>query len=454
MTVVGMGRTAMGLVRLLCAKEARPCISEIADGPHLEPFKDELAERGVAFECGGHRDAAFEGASLVIPSPGVSPQIEPIRRAVASGIPITSEIEFAYAYCPCPILAVTGTNGKTTTTELLRDLIAGCGSSVLLAGNNALPFSEAVLEDPAPDYMVLEVSSYQLELIERFRPWIGAVLNVTPDHLSRHHTLEAYSAVKQRLFMNLGANDHAVFNAGDERVRAMAPSQTAGPGEDLPTEWAFSVEGRLESGVWVDDCEIRYGDERIANTADIALLGKHNLENALAALAMMRAGGFAWADVTRGLAQFRGIEHRIEHVATIDGADFYNDSKSTNFASMKAALESFSRPVVLIAGGRGKGDDFSLVEPAITEGVTTLIAIGEEARNLRKALHGKIKTKGAKDMKDAVLKAAGAIRRGDVVLLSPGCASFDMYDSFEERGRVFKECVKVLERCRDIGERM
>ncbi len=434
-TVVGLGRTSRALVRLLLREGARPYVTDRADHPRLAPFREELEALGVPCECGGHTARAFEGAAVVIPSPGVPPTLPPIAEARAAGAEVVGEMEFAFAYCRSRLLAVTGTNGKTTTTELLRALVASCGHSVLLAGNNALPLSEAVQVEPAPEYIVLEVSSYQLETAQRFRPWIGAVLNVTPDHLARHGTLEAYAAAKARMFANQGPEDFAVVNHDDPWVRDMARDSRA-------SRWSFSLTERVEPGLWLDGDRIRQGDEVCTTTADTLLPGRHNLENVLCALTMIRAGGFDKARVVEGLRGFRGVEHRIEHVARIEGVDFYNDSKSTNIDSLKVALESFSTSVVLIAGGEGKGTDYRVLRDLVAIRVSKLITLGEDAPKLEEAFGDLVPFERAADMDDAVDRAAAAASPGRAVLLSPACASFDMFDDFEHRGRVFKEAVR------------
>ena len=432
--VVGMGETCIALVRLLLREGAHPFVTESNNGPKIAGRSRELDALGVSYEVGGHTTTAFAGADLVISSPGVSPRIAPIQQAVAEGADVIGEMEFAYSFCDSRVLAVTGTNGKTTTTELLRALVAACGHSVVLAGNNAFPFSAAVMLEQAPEFIVLEVSSYQLETAQCFRPWIGAVLNITPDHLARHGNLDHYASVKARMFMNQQRGDVAVINHDDPLVRDMAL-------HSLASVWPFSLGTRLEAGLWLDGLIIRHGSEVVASASDTALPGRHNLQNVLCALTMMRAGGFDWEKTIDGVRGFRGVEHRIEHVAEFQGIDFYNDSKSTNIDSLKVAIESFDRPVVLIAGGEGKGSDYRVLRDLVRERVRRIVTIGLDAPKLEEAFGDLVTTERAEDMADAVERAARAAVSGDVVLLSPACASFDMFDNFEHRGRVYKECV-------------
>jgi len=433
-TIVGMGRTALALAELVRREGGAPFVTDAASGQRLEPFREELEKRGVPYECGGHTQAAFKDARYVIPSPGVSPHIEPIARAHDQGADLLGEMEFAWRHCRSRILAVTGTNGKTTTTALLRALLEAAGHSVLLAGNNDLPFSAAVLAEPAPAHIVLEVSSYQLEMARHFRPWIACVLNVSPDHLERHKSIEAYAKVKARIHARQRAGDIAVVNADDPWTRDMAIPEGV-------TTWPFSLAQPHEPGLWVDGDTIRAGNTAVAHRADTQLPGRHNLQNVLAALTMMRAGRFDWGKTIEALRDFRGVEHRIEHVADIAGVPFYNDSKSTNLESLKAALESFDAPVVLIAGGRGKGADYRTLRRLVGARVKALIVLGEDAPRLEQAYGDLAPTQRAADMDDAVARAAACAQPGDVVLLSPACASFDMYRDFEERGQVFKKCV-------------
>ena len=432
--VVGMGETCIALVRLLLREGAHPFVTESNNGPKIAGRSRELDALGVSYEVGGHTTTAFAGADLVISSPGVSPRIAPIQQAVAEGADVIGEMEFAYSFCDSRVLAVTGTNGKTTTTELLRALVAACGHSVVLAGNNAFPFSAAVMLEQAPEFIVLEVSSYQLETAQCFRPWIGAVLNITPDHLARHGNLDHYASVKARMFMNQQRGDVAVINHDDPLVRDMAL-------HSLASVWPFSLGTRLETGLWLDGDVIRHGSEVVASASDTALPGRHNLQNVLCALTMMRAGGFDWEKTIGGVRGFRGVEHRIEHVAEFQGIDFYNDSKSTNIDSLKVAIESFDRPVVLIAGGEGKGSDYRVLRDLVRERVRKIVTIGLDAPKLEEAFGDLVTTERAEDMADAVERAARTAVSGDVVLLSPACASFDMFDNFEHRGRVYKECV-------------
>jgi len=320
---------------------------------------------------------------------------------------------------------------------MLRAMIAACGHSVALAGNNDTPFSAAVLIEPAPSYIVLEVSSYQLETVSNFHPWIAAALNLTPDHLGRHKTMAGYAAAKNRIFAQQGPGDAAVLNADDAWVSSM--TTPAGV-----QRLAFSTAAPTETGACVRGDTICMRDQPLAALADNPLPGRHNLANVLAALTIMRAGGFDCDKTVEGLRTFRGVEHRLEAVEDIDGVHFYNDSKSTNVDSLRVALESFDRPIVLIAGGRGKGSAYEPLSQCLQQHVKQLVTLGEDASLLEAAFGPLVQTQRAADMPDAVRRAQRAAVPGDVVLLSPGCASFDMYRNFEERGHDYKRWVRRL----------
>lgn len=433
--IIGLGETAVALARLLLACGGRPFVSEL--GPGKPAQRATLDALGVPYETGGHTDRAIDDVALCVPSPGVPLDAPPLLELRARGVPILGEMEIASHYCRSRVLAVTGTNGKTTTTELLRAMIDACGKSVLLAGNNALPFSAAVMIEPAPEYIVLEVSSYQLETAVSFRPWIACVLNLTPDHLARHKTMDAYAAAKGRIFAFQRPGDAAVLNEDDPWVAPMEVPEGV-------QRFGFSLERPLDGGIWFDGCTYRLGAEPFAAVTDSSLPGRHNVQNVAAALAMMYAGGFPHERALAGLRAFRGVEHRIEYVANIDGVDYFNDSKSTNIDSLRVALESFTQPVVLIAGGRGKGCSYRELGPLVRTRVKAIVTLGEDASRIEDDLGSFAPATRAVDMEDAVDRARARAADGDAVLLSPACASFDMYENFEERGRHFKACVRAV----------
>ena len=435
--LVGMGRSTTAAARLLLREGARPFITESSDAPRLDPWRAQCLEMGVSFELGGHTMDAFEGAEMVVTSPGVplaSDLLAPMR---VRGIPIIGELELASRFCRSRIIALTGTNGKTTATELLRAMIAACGRTVDLAGNNDRPLSLVALLEDQPEFVVVEASSYQLETAGTFHPWIAAALNVTPDHLKRHGTMEGYSVAKTRIFRCQGPGDIAVVNAGDPFTRAM--KMPAGVDR---IEFSLSRETPCEAWMAGDGYYLR--GERLAETGDNPLPGRHNAENVLCALAMLAAGGFDRGGMVAGLRAFKGVEHRIEHVLAENGVDWYNDSKSTNVDSLRVALESFNRPLVLIAGGQAKDSDYRVIRDLFAVHVKHMVAIGDDAPRFAEAYGDLAPWSRADSMDDAVARARRAAAPGDVVLLSPGCASFDWYGNFEERGRDFKRAVRTL----------
>lgn len=444
-TLVGLGRSSVAAARLLRQKGARPFITEAEDTPRLNRWLDQATEFGIPCEIGGHSYDAFDDAALIIVSPGVPLAAPCLREPRQKGIPVVGELEFASRFCTSRILAVTGTNGKTTATTLLENMVKCSGCTVALAGNNDTPLSQVLLEATQPEYVVLEVSSYQLETTDEFHPCVAAVLNLTVDHLSRHGSMEGYADTKARIFLRQRAGDFAVLNADDPIVAAMTPP----PGVE---QFRFSLERHGARTLFADSASIYYEDGIIAPLWDNPLPGRHNLANVLAALAVMKAAGFGWEGPLEGLRMFRGVEHRIEPVTTVAGVEYYNDSKSTNMDSLRVALDSFTRPVILIAGGRGKGGDYAELNGCVQDHVKHLVLIGEDALRMESAFGSLVTSTRASSMMDAVKQARAHAEEGDVVLLSPACASFDMYDNFEARGHDFKECVRLLAAAPDARE--
>jgi len=434
-TLVGMGRTSVALARLLRHLGAEPFVTECRLRDDCADFVELFENEGVSFECGGHTRAALCDTSLVIPSPGVPPNIPMLKDALDSGLAMMGELEFASRFSCSKIIAVTGTNGKTTTTELIAHLFGACGLDAVLAGNNEHPFSSVVMREVQPDFVILEVSSYQLELVDQFRPYVAAILNITSDHLGRHGTMENYAATKARIFARQQGDDVAIINEGAALAASMADAMRG-------RVVRFGLSGVAD--VLLADDDLIVCGEVVAQRSESPLPGRHNTENILAALAVMSTFDIDWSKVREGLKSFAGVEHRIEKVAELDGAAYYNDSKSTNLDSLRVALESFDGGILLIAGGEGKGGDYSVLSELIQERVKMVVAIGADADAICAAWGDCAPTSTADGMEAAVEKAHEAALPGDVVLLSPACASFDMYVSFEERGADFKRCVRAI----------
>jgi UDP-N-acetylmuramoylalanine--D-glutamate ligase len=438
-TVVGLARSGVAAARLLASAEAQVRGTDAKPVASLGREVGALAVEGVRLVDG---PAALAGAELVVVSPGVpidGPQLAPARER---GVPIIGELELGWRAMEADTIAITGTNGKTTTTALTGALLAEQPRPVFVGGNIGTPLAARALDFPADGLVVAEASSFQLETIETFQPRVAAVLNVTPDHLDRHRTFEAYVEAKARIFMNQTASDCAVLNADDEATRALAGRTAA------HVVW-FSRLRPLEDGVFVRDgrvvAQLRGHVDEICALTDIRLRGQHNVENVLAATACALWIGLGIDALRRAIASFRAVAHRIEFVRDVRGVHVYNDSKGTNVASTIKALESFPERIVLIAGGKGKGQDFGPLAAAARGRVAHAVVIGEDGDKIAAALrHAGIAVTPADSMPAAIDAALAAARPGDVVLLSPACASFDMFDNYEHRGDVFK---RLVERC-------
>ncbi len=435
-TIVGMGRSAAGAAALLLQQGALPFVTDSGSGPRLAPWQSELDRLGVPHETGGNSNRAWLNADLIVLSPGVPPSIAPLESARQRGVSVMGELELASRFADAPILAVTGTNGKTTVTEMIRHVLCKLGHGAVLAGNNHTSFSSAVANNPRPDYFVLEVSSYQLETADSFRPRSGAVLNVTPDHLGRHGTMENYADTKARLFAHQStAHESAVLNGDDPMVRTMVTP----PGV---RRLHFSLDSESECELLWDGASICVGGNALPFACPVP--GRHNLANALAALGVLYGAGLDPAPCLAALESFQAVEHRLEWSGERGGVAFYNDSKSTNIDSLRVALESFDRPVTLIAGGEGKGSSYESLVPLVREKVARFVAMGAEGPLLAEAFGATVPLTVVHDMAEALAAAVAETPAGGIVLLSPGCASFDQYTNFEERGAHFKKLVADL----------
>jgi UDP-N-acetylmuramoylalanine--D-glutamate ligase len=440
--VVGLARSGIAAARLVRRLGGRVLASDSRPLTSLSPDARQLEGEGCRLWGGGHPDAAFEGAELVVVSPGVPIALPALTSPKSRGVPIMSELELGWRVMDADTIAITGTNGKTTTTALTGELLSDAGRPVLVGGNIGTPLSDHALDFPADGIVVAEVSSFQLETTLSFRPRVAALLNITPDHLDRHGGLDRYVEAKARIFAHQTAADCAVLNA-DDTVTAGLVSRT--PGRVL---W-FSRRREVPSGVFVRDAwimaKLEGSAEPICPLSDISLRGQHNVENVLAAVACARWMGMAADAIRRGVAGFRGVAHRIERVRDDHRVVFYNDSKGTNVDSTIKALESFTEPVILIAGGQGKGQDFTPLAEAARGRVRHAILIGADCERIKGPLEAAgVRTESAGSMEEAVRRARIAARAGDIVLLSPACASFDMFDNFEHRGDVFKAAVQAL----------
>lgn len=436
--VLGLARSGRAAASLLIRKGAQVVGSDMLTREDLSEEIIDLEAQGARIECGGHSEGLLEGAECVVISPGVPPDLPLLQRARARGLAVVGEIEAASWFCRAPIVAVTGSNGKTTTTALLGQIFERDGRNVVVAGNIGSPFSAVADHIPSEGIAVVEVSSFQLESIDQFRPEVSVMLNLSPDHLDRHGGYDAYVAAKARIFENQDESDVAVLNGDDQGVMALAEKIRS---RIVP----FSVRKRLDEGVYLSQgalvAHLSGLAEQVCAVEEIRLPGPHNLSNVAAALAVAETFDVDPAHFREALRDFSGVEHRLEWVAEVGGVTFVNDSKATNVVSVQCGLQSFQGPIILIAGGREKGTDFTPLRQLVAERVKLLILIGEATPKLKRALGGVVETVEAESMEEAVNRGFGAAQKGDCILLSPACASFDMYQNFEERGARFKEAV-------------
>jgi UDP-N-acetylmuramoylalanine--D-glutamate ligase len=440
--VVGVARSGTAAARLLLRYGSRVRAIDRRRREELTADAAGLEGMGVEVRFGDMDPAALEGCDLVVTSPGVPADLPLFREAERRGIAIVPEIELGFAVARAPIVAVTGTNGKSTTVELLGAIGRAAGRRTEVLGNIGTALSERAEEVPEEGLLIVEVSSFQLELCTRFRPHIGVILNVTPDHLDRHGSMERYAEIKSRLFALQTGDDFRVQPLGDPRLDRLLRPMRSKP------LW-FGFADPTADGVWESEGVLRYRidgrDGTILKRDEVPLQGPHNTENMCAAAAAALAAGIPARAIAKSLREFRGLPHRLAPVAEIDGVRYVNDSKATNVDAMKRALESFDAPIVLIAGGRDKDGDFASISALVHERVRHVVTIGEAAEKLERSWT-QVPSSRASTLEDAVAAARSQSTPGSVVLLSPGCASYDMFRNFEERGARFEAAVIELKR--------
>jgi UDP-N-acetylmuramoylalanine--D-glutamate ligase len=448
--VVGLGKSGVASALFLKAHGASVTVSDTKSGDDLRNEIPVLLDHGITVETGGHGDRTFRGQDLIVVSPGVPVDAPPLVQARALGEAVIGEIELAAQFLPGPIIAITGSNGKTTTTTLTGEIITAAGFPTLVGGNIGTPAISLAERAQDDTVIVLEVSSFQLETIQTFRPKVAVVLNVTPDHLDRHRTFEAYVDAKARMFENQQGEDFAVLNEDDPTCVTMAARTRA------QVFW-FSRQKEVQQGTWVRDGNIVFrdgaGQREIMQVSEVPLKGAHNLENALAAVCAGALMGCAPDKIRQAVRDFKAVEHRLEFVATIRGVDYYNDSKATNVDATIKALESFPANIHLILGGKDKGSDYTVLNDLLRQRVKRVYTIGAAAMKIESQIISSSGTHGksggpevihAETLENAIRKASAVAQPGDVVLLAPACASFDQFKSYEHRGRVFKEIVRGL----------
>ena len=441
--VVGLGRSGVASALFLSNKGARVTVTDEKPEAALQQYTSQLTGPGITIEAGGHSERTFKDQDLIVVSPGVPTDAPPLVQARSAGIPIIGEIELAAQFLPGPIAAITGANGKTTTTSLAGQIIARDGRPTLVGGNIGTAAISFVGEATPQTWIVLEVSSFQLETIKTFRPRVAAILNITPDHLDRHHTFEAYRDAKARIFENQREDDFTVLNADDATCKQL--------GARVHSElYWFSRKSRVTRGAFVHEGHIFWRDHdeqrRIMPVSEISLKGAHNLENVLAAVAMGILVGVQDEHIRAAVRDFKAVEHRLEYVATIHGVEYYNDSKATNVDATIKALESFPSGIHIILGGKDKDSDYKVLKPLLRERAKRVYTIGTAAEKIESQIAGAAEIVRAKTLENAIRLASEHASKGDVVVLAPACASFDQFDNYEHRGRVFKELVHKLDK--------
>ncbi len=438
--VVGLGKSGLAAALFLRHQGAQVTVSDVRSAQALAKDIPALLDEGIMVEAGGHGLLTSRRQDLIVVSPGVPMDTPELVQARGFGLPVIGELELAARFLQGKMLAITGSNGKTTTTALLGEILKDAGFPTLVGGNIGVPVVGLIGESTPDTWSVLEVSSFQLESTVEFHPAIAVILNITPDHLDRHGSFENYARAKERIFAVQNQHDSLVLNADNDRS-AEAASRSAAP------VYLFSVEHSVEQGAWLEEGFVVYRPskdapiEQVMPLGGIPLKGTHNVENVLAAVVAARLAGATVETIRKAIEGFRAVEHRLEYVATVNGVEFYNDSKATNVDATAKAVASFSGGIHLILGGKDKGSDYTLLSQLLRERVSAIYTIGAAAAKIESHLRGVVSIHSCETLEKAVSAAASAARPGEVVLLAPACSSFDQFESYEHRGRVFKQLV-------------
>jgi UDP-N-acetylmuramoylalanine--D-glutamate ligase len=440
-TIIGAIRSGVGAAKLIKKVGGIPFVSDIADEKHITEFVDELKEENIKYETGGHTEKVYDCEMMVV-SPGVPNEAPVLIKARKNDIRLISEVELSYRYCKGNIIAITGTNGKTTTTSLCGHVFNQCGRNTFVAGNIGLAFSEIALDVEENEFVALEVSSFQLDLIDKFKPKAAIILNITPDHLNRYdESIDKYAGSKQKIYDNQDHDDFLILNKDNGAVLKYLKDHRS-------KSFYFSLNDDLDNGCSKRNEKIhyKYNGKKLftCNVSDIKIKGEHNLANAMAVICAAKIFELDNHKIIKALQVFEGVEHRLELVREMDGVKFFNDSKATNVDSVWYALKSFNEPILLILGGQDKGNDYEQIKVLAMERVKKIYAIGSSAEKIFSFFHSLIKVEIKKSIEDVINTAINEAREGDVVLLSPACASFDMFDNYEHRGEVFKRAVNSL----------
>jgi len=438
--VVGLGKSGLAAALFLRHRGAQVTVSDARSAEALAKDIPALLEEGIMVETGGHGLLTFRRQDLIVVSPGVPLNTPELAQVRSFGLPVIGELELAARFLKGRILAITGSNGKTTTTALVGEILEKAGIPTLVGGNIGVPVVSLIEASTDETWSVLEVSSFQLESTYQFHPSIAVILNITPDHLDRHGTFENYALAKERIFAAQDGNDSVVLNADNARAAQAA-------GRSSAKVYSFSVEHPVERGAWLEQGYVVYradGDapvEAVMPLSGIPLKGTHNVENVLAAVCAARLAGAPVDAIRKAIEDFRAVEHRLEYVATINGVEYYNDSKATNVDATAKAVAAFNSGIHLILGGKDKGSDYTLLAPLLRERVRAVYTIGSAAAKIESQLRGVVSIRTCETLDVAVDAAANAARPGEVVVLAPACSSFDQFENYEHRGRVFKELV-------------
>ena len=441
--VVGLGKSGIAAARFLSAHGVRVTVSDAKADAGANDIPA-LLDLGIIVETGTHGERTFLDQDLIVVSPGVPLEMPQLALARKKGLPVLGELELAYRFLKGKIIAITGSNGKTTTTTLVGDIMKHADFHVLVGGNIGTPVIDLVSNSCADGWTVLEVSSFQLETIADFKPNIATILNITPDHLDRHGSMESYIAAKARIFENQKSGDSLVLNADDIQCRKLIEKQTREGGAIV----IFSMQDQKRIGAYVSGDKIIWHDGKtteIMRVDEIPLKGRHNVQNILAAVACTFRAGCPPQKIREAVMAFKAVDHRLQHIATINGVEYYNDSKATNVDAAIKALESFEGGIHLILGGKDKGSDYTILLPLLHERAKHVYTIGAAAEKIETHLGNALPITHAETLENAVKIAAKNAVAGDVVLLAPACASFDQFQSYEHRGKVFHELVKQLQ---------
>ena len=440
-SVIGAARSGVGAAKLVKKLGGVPFVSDLSPKEKILESLDQLQTENIRCEFGGHSDRVYE-SSLMIVSPGVPNDSQILQNARSKKINIISEVEFAYHYCKGKIIAITGTNGKTTTTSLCGHVFNTCGYKTHVAGNIGLAFSEIALDVKEGEFVSLEVSSFQLDLIEKFKPAAALILNITPDHLNRYeNNLDKYAESKQRIYQNQDEKDFLILNKDSKSVMKYLTDHKS-------KSIFFSLGEEQSDGCFYSNGEVIFrlnGQENFrCSRNNINIRGEHNLANAMSVICAAKVFNLENNGIINGLETFENVEHRLELVREINGIKYINDSKATNVDSVWYALKSFEEPILLILGGQDKGNDYNQIKELVLKNVKKIYAIGSSSEKIFNFFNSDVKVDTKKSLEDAVISSSKEATDGDVVLLSPACASFDMFKNYEHRGKVFKESVNKL----------